>query len=168
MSNTIAGILHSEAETRKAVELLKENGFSPQTVSLLIPYKHLSKCLEQHTDSSDGICYSLDSFLSGILSWFGDWSTIAIPGLGAFVATGMLVPMLAEAADRKGAGVVTTLLSLGLNEHSARHYNDQLAAGHILSSVHVNSESEAKRAEDIFVAGGAGQVNRFCQTASSN
>ena len=91
--------------------------------------------------------------------------TLAIPGVGPFIAAGPLMAALGGAAIGATVGGITgALIGLGIPEYEAKRYEGKIRDGRILVSVsaadaqsidEVIDAYQAWGATDIAVAGGA-------------
>jgi hypothetical protein len=89
--------------------------------------------------------------LGGVLGWLAGIGTLAIPGLGPFIAAGPIMAALSGAAV-VGAlgGLAGALIGMGLPEFEAKRYETKVQGGNILVSVHSDTSDETKRAKEIF------------------
>jgi uncharacterized membrane protein len=82
---------------------------------------------------------------------------LAVPGLG-LVAAGPIVATLAGLGAGAAAGGLTgALLGLGLPEHEAKFYNEQIEQGGILVGVYTHDD-RAAQARKTLEASGAEKV----------
>ena len=93
----------------------------------------------------------------GILAGAG---LVEIAGVGRMIGAG---PIMAGLAGVRGgtpeAGIgdlCRALLGIGISDHDAKLYEDQVRCGAILVSVSCNSTEQASRAQELLTATGAG------------
>ena len=85
--------------------------------------------------------------------------TLAIPGLGPFIAAGPIMAALSGAAVGATVGGVTGgLIGLGMPEYEAKMYEGKLKDGKILISVHTDDNAEQDKAKTIFKNAGAEDI----------
>jgi hypothetical protein len=86
--------------------------------------------------------------------------TLAIPGVGPFIAAGPVMAALGGAAIGAGAGgLIGALVGLGIPEYEAKRYEGKLREGNILISVHSDNRDETKRAKEILERDGADEIS---------
>jgi hypothetical protein len=94
------------------------------------------------------------------LGWLAGIGTLAIPGLGPFIAAGPIMAALGGAAAGAAAGGVTgALIGYGMPEYEAKMYEGKVRDGNILLSVHTESSDELKAAKEVFSKHGAEDVS---------
>jgi hypothetical protein len=77
--------------------------------------------------------------------------SLAIPGLGPFIAAGPIMAALGGAAAGATAGGLTgALIGLGIPEYEAKQYESKIKGGNILISVHTDDGDERRRVKDTF------------------
>jgi uncharacterized membrane protein len=82
--------------------------------------------------------------------------TLAIPGLGPFIAAGPIMAALGGAAAGATLGGVTgALIGMGIPEYEAKQYEGKIKEGNVLISVHSEDGTERSRAKTIFEKAGA-------------
>ena len=93
----------------------------------------------------------------GVLVGLG---TLAIPGLGPFIAAG---PILAGLAGLGAGGVVGgltgALIGMGIPEYEAKRYAGRIKEGGILLSVHCDNSDWVDRAKRILKDTGAEDIS---------
>src|SRR4026208_2492064 len=104
--NTAAfGIYSTRADVERAVDALRSEGFRNTDISVLYPLNEGSKDLA-HTQASkapEGATTGAvtGAVLGGALGWLAGIGSLAIPGLGPFIAAG---PIMAAPAGPGGRG----------------------------------------------------------------
>ncbi len=145
------------------VNQLKSAGFSRDDVSVLLPdtYSTRDFAHEQHTKAAEGATVGAGTggVLGGALGWLAGIGTLAIPGLGPFVAAGPIMAALSGAAVGATVGGLTgALIGMGIPEYEAKRYEGKIRGGNILISVHSESSEETQLAKEIFEDCGADDV----------
>ncbi len=145
------------------VNQLKASGFSRDDISVLLPdtYSTRDFAHEQHTKAPEGATVGAGTggVLGGALGWLAGIGTLAIPGLGPFVAAGPIMAALSGAAVGATVGGLTgALIGMGIPEYEAKRYEGKLRGGSILISVHSDSGDETERAKEIFEDCGADDI----------
>jgi len=157
-------IAKSELQAIDIVDGLKASGFSSGDVSVLFPDKGASRDFahEQKTKAPEGATAgaSTGGVLGGALGWLAGIGTLAIPGLGPFIAAGPIMGALSGAAAGAAVGgIAGALIGMGIPEHEAKLYEGKVRGGNILISVHTEDGEERRRAKDVFEGAGAEDVS---------
>ena len=108
--NTAAfGIYPDEASLRNGVETLEQNGFRLTDISVLFPGNVGTKDFahEKGTKAPEGATAGAGTgaVVGGALGWLAGIGTIAIPGVGPFIAAGPIMAALAGAGVGGAAGL---------------------------------------------------------------
>jgi len=164
MSKSVFCLSDNEFQTEKIVEQLKDGGFSNNDISVLFPDKSGTKDFahEQHTKAPEGAATGAGTggVLGGALGWLIGIGSLAIPGVGPFIAAGPIVAALAGAGVGAAVGGLTgALVGMGIPEYEAKRYEGKIKEGNILISVHSENSDEVTRAKDIFERNGAHDIS---------
>ena len=163
MARAVFCIAKSELQAIDIVDGLKASGFSSGDVSVLFPDKGASRDFahEQKTKAPEGATAgaSTGGVLGGALGWLAGIGTLAIPGLGPFIAAGPIMGALSGAAAGAAVGgIAGALIGMGIPEHEAKLYEGKVRGGNILISVHTEDGEERRRAKEVFEGAGAEDV----------
>ena len=153
----------SEAVAKDIVERLKVMGFHPNDISVLFPDRSGTKdfAYEQHTKAPEGATAGgvVGASAGGVLGWLAGIGTLAIPGIGPFLAAGPIMAALAGVAiGGATGGLIGALVGMGIPEFEAKRYAGKLKEGKILISVHTEDTKERTRAKDVFEVAGADDI----------
>jgi len=164
MASAIFCIATSEAQAGRIVSELRTAGFSSDDISALFPDKHGTRDFahEQNTKAPEGAATGAGTggLVGGALGWLAGIGTLAIPGVGPFIAAGPILAALSGAAVGATVGGLTgALIGLGIPEYEAKRYEGKLVSGNILISVHGTSRDECRRARETFDRAGAEDVS---------
>jgi hypothetical protein len=164
MSNAVFGIATSEAQAGNIVSQLKAAGFSGNDVSVLFPDKVGSTDFahEHHTKAPEGAAAGAGAggMLGGALGWLAGIGTLAIPGLGPFIAAGPIMAALSGAAVGAAVGGITgALIGMGIPEYEAKRYEARVKEGNILISAHAADSRRKDTAKTIFEQAGAEDIS---------
>ena len=160
----VFGLARDEQQASRIVDDFKSAGFSNNDISVLFADKRGTKDFahEKNTKAPEGAVTGAGTggVLGGVFGWLVGAGTLAIPGLGPFVAAGPLMAALSGAAVGAGAGgLIGALVGLGIPEFEAKRYEGKLKEGNILISVHSDNRDETKRAKEIFERDGADEIS---------
>jgi hypothetical protein len=163
MAKSVFAIVDSDDRARRIVEDLRTAGFSANDVSVLLPDKEGTRDFahEQHTKAPEGAAAGAGTggVLGGVLGWLAGIGTLAIPGVGPFIAAGPIMAALGGAAVGAAAGGLTgALVGMGIPEYEAKRYEGRIRGGNILISVHADDRDEVSRAKEIFERHGAEDI----------
>src|SRR5712672_3015989 len=154
MEKSVFGIARTEEQAIMIANQLKSAGFPEGDISALFPDKEGTKDFahEQHTKAPEGATTGAGTgaVLGGALGWLVGIGSLAIPGLGPFIAAGPLMAALAGAGAGAVAGGLTgALIGMGIPEYEARRYEGKLKQGNILLSVHTDDNDGRDQAKQI-------------------
>ena len=155
MAKAVFGLVDSEGQAERIVDGLKAAGFSNNDISVLFPDKSGTRDFahEQHTKAPEGAAAGAGTggVLGGVFGWLVGIGSLAIPGVGPFIAAGPIVAALAGAGVGAAVGGLSgALIGLGIPEYEAKQYEGKIKEGNILISVHSENGDEVRRAKDIF------------------
>jgi len=162
MATAVFCLTKTEQQALSIVEQLKMAGFHNNDISVLLPDKSGTRdfAVAHNTKAPEGAATGAGTggILGGTLGWLAGIGTLAIPGLGPFIAAGPIMAALSGAAAGAALGGITgALVGMGIPEYEAQQYEGKVREGNILISVHTEDSDERKRAKDIFDrAGGEG------------
>jgi hypothetical protein len=164
MSKAVFCLSDSEVQAGNIVTDLKSAGFSNNDISVLFPDKAGTKDFahEQHTKAPEGAATGAGTggILGGGLGWLIGIGSLAIPGVGPFIAAGPIMAALAGAGIGAAVGGLTgALVGMGIPEYEAKRYEGKIKEGNILISVHSENSEERKRAKAIFERAGAHDIS---------
>jgi hypothetical protein len=163
MPRSVFCIVHNRTQAETIVDRLKAAGFSNNDISVLFPDKTGSRDFahEQHTKAPEGAVAggATGAALGGVLGWLAGIGTLAIPGLGPFIAAGPIMAALSGAAIGGAVGgLAGALIGMGLPEFEAKRYESKVQGGNILVSVHADTGEHTELAKDIFEEAGAEDI----------
>src|SRR5258707_10689699 len=162
-NTSVFGIYRDRQHAEQAVDALRRAGFRNSDVSALLPDNVGTKDLahEKNTKVPEGAAAggASGAVLGGTLGWLAGIGTLAIPGLGPFIAAGPIMGALAGAGVGGAVGgLVGALVGMGIPEYEAKRYEGRVRAGGILLSVHCDSSEWEKRAKQILEQTGAEDI----------
>lgn len=155
MKKAVFCIAQNIEQAELIVGQLKTAGFSNNDISVLFPDKTSTKDFahEKHTKAPEGAAIGGTTGIGvgAVLGWLAGIGSLAIPGVGPFIAAGPIMGALSGAAVGAAAGSLTgALVGLGIPEYEAKRYEGKIKGGSALISVHAESRDELSKAKDIF------------------
>jgi hypothetical protein len=167
----VFGIYATVAAADTATDRLVNSGFSPSSISALLPENLGSRPIatEKATKAPEGATAgaSTGAVLGGALGLLAGIGALAIPGVGPLIAAGPIVAGLAGLGVGGAVGGFTgALIGMGIPEYEAKRYEGRLQKGGILLSVHCNTSDEIKRGKEIMKVTGAEDVSSTSESSS--
>ena len=163
--NTAAfGIYKDRSQVEQAIDTLLLAGFRKEDISVLFPENKGTKDFahEKQTKAPEGVTTgaAAGGAIGGTLGLLAGLGTLAIPGLGPFIAAGPIMGALAGlGAGGAVGGLVGALVGMGIPEYEAKRYEGRIKEGGILLSVHCDNSEWVGRAKDILKQTGAEDVS---------
>ncbi len=146
MNTSVYCLAESTTQADMIVKQLRSRGSAADDISILFPDRQTTKdfAYEKHTKAPEGTTAGVvtGGLLGGALGWLAGIGTLAIPGVGPFIAAGPIMAALSGAALGATVGGITgALIGMGIPEFEAKRYEGKVREGRILISVHaVNSQ----------------------------
>lgn len=169
MAKTVLGLFQEKDDVESVVKSLKNSGFDPQDVSLMMKDKKEAKDIKNDTgaDVASGAASgaTTGAIIGGIA---GLLSSFMLPGLGAIFIGGPLAAALGltgtaattvsgAATGAVAGGLIGALTNLGLSRKDAKYYEDRVREGAILVAVPAYND-EVSDVEDLFDRNNASDV----------
>jgi len=164
-SNTaVYGIFRDRKHAEQAVDTLLDNGFRSEDVSVLLPDNVGTKDFahEKGTKAPEGTAAGVvaGGAIGGTLGLLAGIGSLAIPGVGPFIAAGPIMGALAGiGTGGVVGGIIGALVGMGIPEYEAKRYEGLVKAGRVLLSVHCDNSDWVKRAKELFEQLGAEDVS---------
>ena len=162
-NTAVFGILATRAQAEICVTNLRGAGFMNEDISVLLSDPEATKKLavEKDTKLPEGTTAGATTggLIGGALGLLAGIGTLAMPGLGAFIAAGPIMGALAGVGTGAVAGgVIGALVGLGIPEYEAKHYEGRVKNGGILVSAHCEEDAWVSKAKDILKRSGAEDI----------
>lgn len=155
MKKALVCIVPDLSEAESVVSRLHGVGFSSNDISVLFPNKEGTRDFAHtyNTKAPEGAVAGMGAggAVGGTIGLLAGIGSLAIPGLGPFIAAGPLIAALSgAAAGMTVGGIAGALVGLGVPEIEAKRYEGKIRGGNILISVHTEDREAQKKAEKIF------------------
>jgi len=172
MKKAVFCIAKDISQTELIVNQLKSAGFSSNDISVLLPEKNTSKdfAYEKHSKAPEGASVggSVGLGVGAVLGWLVGIGSLAIPGVGPFIAAGPIMSALSVAALGAAAGGLTgALIGVGIPEFEAKRYEGKIKGGCVLISVHAANSEAIMQAKEIFEDAHAEDISSTTEAAVS-
>jgi hypothetical protein len=164
MRTAVYCIAQDLAQAESIVTGLKLAGFSSNEISVLMPDKGGTRDFahEQNTKLPEGAATGGATGMGAgaILGWLAGIGSLAIPGVGPFIAAGPIMAALGGAAVGGFAGgILGGLIGMGIPEYEAKLYDGKIRGGNALISVHTISSEQESTVKEVFRNAGAEDIN---------
>jgi hypothetical protein len=169
----VFGIFDTTAQAEQAVDRLIQAGFVSGDISVLLPDSQSSKefAHEKSTKAPEGTTTgaAAGGAIGGTLGLLAGIGSLAIPGVGPFIAAGPIMGALAGlGVGGAVGGLLGALVGMGIPEYEAKRYESRVKEGGVLLSVHCDSSEEVNRAEEVLKSIGAQDVSSAGEKKVSN
>lgn len=162
MSTLVTGIFTSRQAAEQAADELMKSGFAADDISILMSESTQGRefALKKSTKAPEGAATgaTIGGVLGAVAAGLAAVGTLAIPGL-ALVAAGPVVAALSGlGAGAATGGLAGALIGLGIPEHEAKFYDQEIGQGGILVGVYAHKD-RVKLARDVLEAAGAEKLS---------
>jgi uncharacterized protein (TIGR02271 family) len=171
-TGTVVGLFHNQSDAERAIQRLKESGFSEKQIGVALKDRQSQKELIEGTgtQAAEGAAAGAlgGGVLGGVIGLLAGVGALAIPGIGPIIAGGTLASTLAGAGIGAAAGgLIGALAGMGVPEEDARHFDRGFQAGGTL--VTVDAGNRATEARECLYESGAdlGSMGRGMTGASA-
>jgi hypothetical protein len=149
-SGTVVGLFHNQADAERAIERLKQEGFSENQIGVAMRDRSRQQELIEGTgtQAAEGAAAGAlgGGILGGVLGLLAGAGALAIPGVGPIIAGGTLASTLAGAGIGAAAGgLLGALVGMGVPEEDARHFDQGFRAGGTLVTVNAGNRADEAR-----------------------
>ena len=170
--STVVGLFHSQADAERAIQRLKDEGFSENQIGVAMKDRQQQQELIEGTgtQAAEGAAAGAigGGVLGGVIGLLAGVGALAIPGVGPIIAGGTLASTLAGAGIGAAAGgLLGALVGMGVPEEDARHFDQGFRAGGTLVTVNAGSRVEEARACLYESGADLGSVGRGMQAGAT-
>jgi hypothetical protein len=156
-SGTVVGLFHNQADAERAIEQLKQAGFSENQIGVAMRDRDRQQELAEGTGTqvAEGATAGAigGGVLGGVIGLLAGVGALAIPGVGPIIAGGTLASTLAGAGIGAAAGgLLGALIGMGVPEEEARYFDEGFRAGGTLVTVDAGNRAEEAR-ERLYESG---------------
>ncbi|MDC4222987.1 MAG: hypothetical protein MPW15_01735 [Candidatus Manganitrophus sp.] len=130
----VVGIFDSPYQAESCLNRLNAAGFAPTDISVLTPDKEGVRDFihEKATKAPEGVATGATTggVIGGVAGWLVGIGSLAIPGVGPFIAAGPIMAALGGAAiGAATGGIAGGLIGLGMPEYEAKQYEAKVKEG---------------------------------------
>jgi hypothetical protein len=171
-NTAVFGLYANRSQAERAVDTLQQSGFRTDDISVLLPDRQSSEefAHEKNTKVPEGTTTGVvaGGAVGGTLGLLAGIGSLAIPGLGPFIAAGPIMGALAGlGAGGAVGGLVGALVGMGIPEFEAKRYEGHVKDGGVLLSVHCDNSDWVGKAKKILEQTGAHDVSSAGEKAGS-
>ena len=172
-NTAVFGIYQNRAQAERGVDELIAAGFSSSDISVLMADTEGTRDFahEKSTKAPEGAAAgaATGGAIGGTLGLLAGIGSLAIPGVGPFIAAGPIMGALAGlGVGGAVGGLVGALVGMGIPEYEAKRYEGRVKEGGILVSVHCDTSDEVSRAKDVLERTGAQDVSSAGEKAGAD
>jgi uncharacterized protein (TIGR02271 family) len=147
---TVVGLFHNQADAERAIQRLKNEGFSENQIGVAIKDRERQQDLVEGTgtQAAEGAATGAigGGVLGGVIGLLAGVGALAIPGVCPIIAGGTLASTLAGAGIGAAAGgLLGALVGMGVPEEDAQHFDKGFRAGGTLVTVDAGSRADEAR-----------------------
>ncbi len=169
-NTAVFGIYPSPERAERAVDSIIAAGFSSSDISVLLPDTRSTKefAHQKETKAPEGTTAGVTTggVIGGTIGVLAGVGTLAIPGLGPFIAAGPIMAGLAGLGVGGAlGGLVGALIGMGIPEYEAKRYEGRVKGGGTLLSVHCDTSDQVSRAKDLLKTTGAEDIASSSESA---
>lgn len=154
MSHTVTATFKTYNAAQHALLSLEANGFTEEQLSVLVADKSSGKSfnIEEASKVPEGAAIGgiAGGVLGAIAAGLTAVGSVVAPGIGLLVAGPVVAALAGGAAGASAGGLIGALIGLGIPEHEAKRYENELKDGAVLVAVEADSSERAKLVRDIF------------------
>src|SRR6201746_1324626 len=153
-NTAVFGIYANASTAEAAVDQLLARGFTNSAISVLLPDDESTRAFahEKSTKAPEGTATGVATggVVGGTLGLLAGIGSLAIPGVGPFIAAGPIMAALAGiCVGGAVGGLIGALVGMGIPEYEAKRYEGRIKDGGVLLSVHCATSEDISRAKDL-------------------
>ena len=161
--NFVTGLFKTRAAAEAAVDAIIKRGYTRDDISVLMSDSTRDKefAVQTRSHAADGL--GIGGAIGGtvgavLLAIAAVGTSIAIPGLGLFVAGPIAAALAGAGAGGVTGGLIGLMIGTGIPEHRAKVYDTGVRSGGILLGAQAKSVDDVDRLETLFEDIGAEYV----------
>jgi hypothetical protein len=161
--NFVTGLFKTRAAAEAAVDAIIKRGYTRDDISVLMSDstkdKEFAVQTRSHAADGLGIGGAIGGTVGAVLAAIAAVGTsIAIPGLGLFVAGPIAAALAGAGAGGATGGLIGLMIGTGIPEHRAKVYDTGLRSGGILLGAQAKSIDDVDKLETLLEDIGAEYV----------
>jgi hypothetical protein len=161
MSKLVTAVFGTRVAAEQATEELIKAGFASEDISLLMSETTRGRefGIKKSTKAPEGAAAgaTIGGVLGAVAAGLAAVGTIAIPGLSLVAAGPVLAALSGLGAGAATGGLTGGLIGLGIPEHEAKFYHEEVERGGILLGVYTHDD-RVKLAREMLDTAGAEKI----------
>lgn len=157
MSTLVTGIFKSRTDAESAVQDLIASGCSRDDISLIMSETTRGRefGLKESTKAPEGAATgaAVGGVLGAVAATLAAVGTITIPGIGLLAAGPVLAALAGLGAGAAAGGLTGALIGVGIPEHEAKFYKEEIEKGGILVGAYCHDDRKNETKEILESAG---------------
>jgi hypothetical protein len=159
----VSGIFKTRAAAEAAVDAIIKRGYTRDDISVLMSdatkNKEFAVQTRSHAVDGAGVGGAIGGTVGAVLLAIAAvGTTIAIPGVGLFIAGPIAAALAGAGAGGATGGLIGMLIGTGIPEHRAKVYDTGVRGGGILLGVEAKTSDEIEKLETLLEDIGAEYV----------
>ena len=159
----VSGLFKTRAAAEAALDAIIKRGYTRDDVSILMSdstkTKEFAVQTRSHAADGAGVGGAIGGTVGAVLAAIAAvGTTIAIPGVGLFIAGPIAVALAGAGAGGATGGLIGMLIGTGIPEHRAKVYDTGVRGGGILLGVEAKTSEEVDKLETLLEDIGAEYV----------
>lgn len=159
MAKNLIGIYRTRDGVTHAVNSLLQAGFPQPSISVLMSDSTRGEhfAIQEKNKAAEGAATGglTGGVLGAIVAGLTAVASLSVPGLGILAAGPIVAALAGGGAGAAAGGLIGSLVGLGLKEHEAKLFDDEVRRGGMLVGVAVEDHEAAERARRVFRDTGA-------------
>jgi len=138
MRKTVIALFKGPQQTKEAIEDIQGESLANSKISVIVRAEYIHQGEFREEIANELAYYPSEINLDKFNAWLVQAPPFVLPNLGEVVVAGPLAGQLMH--QPQGRGLVEVLLTYGLSEIRARHYEHEVRTGHWLVLIQTNHD----------------------------
>ena len=138
MLNTVVAIFKGPQQTKEAIEEIQGESLANSRISVIVRSEYIHQGEFKEEIANELAYYPSEINLDKFNAWLVQAPPFTVPNLGEVAVAGPLATQLMHQPQSRG--LVEVLLTYGLSEIRARHYEHEVRTGHWLVLIQTQHE----------------------------
>ena len=152
MKKTVVGIFKGPQQTKEAIEEIQGESLTNSKISVIVRTEYLHQGEFKEEIANELAYYPSEINLDKFNAWLVQAQPFEVPDLGEVAVAGPLAKQLLNQA--KDRGLAEALMTYGITNERARHYEHEVRTGHWLVLIQTNHDKQNSVANALKAFGG--------------
>ena len=152
MKKTVVGIFKGPQQTKEAIEEIQGESLANSKISVIVRTEYLHQGEFKEEIANELAYYPSEINLDKFNAWLVQAQPFEVPDLGEVAVAGPLAKQLLNQA--KDRGLAEALMTYGITNERARHYEHEVRTGHWLVLIQTNHDKQNSVANALKAFGG--------------